>query len=90
MTKYPYDKDKQLLKTAGTFAKNSTMTRQLLDLIERREAKNQKMQAMLEFWLRKFPYPTDAGRGSWETWDQQKVIDDTKTLLKEAEEVKDE
>ena len=43
-----------------------------------------KMQALLEFWLKKFPQPVGAGRGSWESWDQQKVIDDTKTLLKEA------
>jgi len=52
-------------------------------------AKIQKMQALLEFWLRKFPYPVGAGRGTWETWDQQKVIDETKILLKEMKEVKD-
>ena len=50
------------------------------------KAQNQKMQALLERWVKNFRH---AGTGTYESWTQLKVIDDTKKFLKEMKEVKD-
>ena len=74
-------RDKQLLYSAKTFG--GTIGRELLELIERKDEKSIAMLALLEQWVKQLPSP-NMGRGTWESWEQQNVIDHTKQLLKEA------
>lgn len=74
--------DAQLLHNAKAFG--GTIGWELLELIERLNNKSTAMLTLLERWVKEFPCPVGAGRGTSEFWNQHKVIGDTKTLLKEA------